>query len=116
LPHRPVSLRTRQNENLQPGFIEMPLPMTSQALNDLQISLEAFKTNDMPPLSLVPANWGAEQWWICARANLATAEMYLFQEYSVYKPSMYENAVASARRVVDLIRSLSDSEYANLRA
>ena len=90
--------------------------MTSQTLRDLQAALEAFKSSDMPPLSLVPANWGADQWWICARANLATAEMYFFQEFSVYKPSMYENAVASARRVVDLVKSLSDSEYANLRA
>jgi hypothetical protein len=89
--------------------------MSSQALRDLQIALEAFKSNDMPPSSLIPTNWGADQWWICARVNLATAEMYFYQEYSVYKPSMYENAVASARRVVDLVRSLSDLEYANLR-
>lgn len=94
----------------------MPPPLTGQALNDLQVALEAFRADDMPPLSRIPPSWGPDQWWICARANLATAEMYFFNEYSIYKPSMYENAVASARRIVDLVKSLSSSEHANLRA
>jgi hypothetical protein len=93
----------------------MPLPMTAQALVDVQTALEAFKAHDMPSVNQIPANWAPNQWWICARANLAAAEMFFFREYAVYKPMMHENAVASARRIVDLVKSLSDETYANLR-
>jgi hypothetical protein len=41
--------------------------------------------------------------------------VYFFNEYSLYKPLMYENAVASARRVVDLVKSLTDLDWSNLR-
>ena len=89
--------------------------MTAQALADLQRALEAFKAYDMPSLDRIPASWAPNQWWICTRANLAAAEMFFFKEYAIYKPMMHENAVASARRIVDLVKSLSDETYANLR-
>lgn len=89
--------------------------MTAQALADLQTSLEAFKSMDMPSVNQIPPGWAPNQWWICTRANLATAEMFFFKEYAVYKPTMHEQAVASARKIVDLVKSLSEETYANLR-
>jgi hypothetical protein len=93
----------------------MPSASTSQALDDFKKALDVFKSRDMPAANTIPFEWAHDQWWICCRANLATAEVYFFNEYSLYKPLMYENAVASARRVVDLVKSLTDLDWSNLR-
>ncbi|KAJ9099207.1 hypothetical protein QFC21_004087 [Naganishia friedmannii] len=105
---------TPQRQNLQPGYIRMPPASTSKALDEFKRALDVFKSRDMPAAHTVPFEWAHDQWWICCRANLATAEVYFFNEYSVYKPIMHENAVASARRVVDLVKSLTDLDWSNL--
>ncbi|KAJ9116361.1 hypothetical protein QFC22_004802 [Naganishia vaughanmartiniae] len=110
----PTSNHTSQRQNLQPGYTRMPPATTTQALDDFKRALDVFKSRDMPCANTVPFEWAHDQWWICCRANLATAEVYYFNEYSVYKPIMYENAVASARRVVDLVKSLTDLDWSNL--
>jgi hypothetical protein len=104
---KPLSTLTKESDSVQCH------PYTLHCLKKLQSALEAFRTN-LPNADHLPSNFSTNPYWIHTRANMATADMMFFAEYSIYKMTMYEHAVNAARRMVQLVQEIPVELYAHL--
>nr|XP_019049274.1 hypothetical protein I302_03056 [Kwoniella bestiolae CBS 10118]OCF28204.1 hypothetical protein I302_03056 [Kwoniella bestiolae CBS 10118] len=97
-----------------------PIP----ALQSVQGALSNFRqrlpeifqdfTQYTSPPSETPYDGLSDPWWIMFHSNLYTAEMLCWRELAGHHSNVYENAIRSARALVNLVRRVPNDSWANL--
>ncbi|WWC58693.1 uncharacterized protein I303_101237 [Kwoniella dejecticola CBS 10117] len=97
-----------------------PIP----AIQSVQIAIQRFRlrvpevfhdfTQNVTPPSETVYDGMSDPWWIVFHSNLYTAEMIAWRELANHHSNVYENAVRSARALVNLVRRIPEHAWANM--